>query len=106
MMRHIGSDVNSWASRIAWCCPRCRSTDLERRPAPHPHSAELWCRCCNRHVRWIGKPRDLAEASAFVMPFGPCKGTPMGRLSDADLEWLAKADGIRGRIRKFAELIL
>jgi hypothetical protein len=57
-------------------------------------------------VRWIGKPRVLAEAASFIMPFGPRKGTPMGQLSPAELERLIKANGVRRRIRKYAELLL
>ena len=41
----------------ATCCPRCNSTDLRREPGVGPHFAQLKCNICNRHIKWLPKPK-------------------------------------------------
>jgi hypothetical protein len=72
------------APEIRRRCQRCGCRDLERRPARHPHFAELWCPVCRAHVRWLPRPVGHEEARGLKLGFGQYAGCVLGRLPQPD----------------------
>ena len=40
-------------------CPGCGSNNLQIKDAPAPHNQKLICSDCDRHIKWLPKPKNI-----------------------------------------------
>ena len=40
-------------------CPGCGSNNFRVAPAPAPHNQKLICSDCDRHIKWLPKPKNI-----------------------------------------------